>query len=367
VYQPLLLSSDYVGGYGKYIKNYRQSSRLYGGWWQASWDMNDYSDPIKQLFFNRRIGSHVDIYDGGSHIWSGLIWEMELYSRGVLRRISMDKVRNAVKCIYTKQDDDTRLDTGYYTNDESIARYGRIEEAVYLDRTYTDTAQKYAQTILQEQQWPLPRVVSVREPKVDEVMQLRIKCVGYTHTLNYQYVTIADAGLYIGGAIGAIKTAIDTDSEFLEPGSMATNETWVRPSKTETRLLDWINELTDIGDGSTPYIYQAYRNRKLSYLALSNEPTIFWDGKEIRSSLSRSSKTQKYYVKPGIYRDLTWTSATLDSNAFLQDKRDSIVSEVEAGMNYSIPILKADDYNDSDLMASLLQAQIDFHDWEEEQ
>lgn len=365
VYQPLLIDTGYVGEFGKYSTKYRQSSRLLGGWWQASWDMTLYPDHVKRQFFNRRIGSHVEIYDGGGIVWSGLIWEMESYANGVLRRISLDKVRNAIKCVYTDQDDDSRNETAYFLNDESIARYGRIEEIVYLDKTYLNTANLYAQTILTELQWPISRVVTTREPKVEELEQLRVKCVGYTHTINYQYVTIDESARTIGGSSGAIADALSADSTFVKAGSIADNAILVRIPDTDVRVLDWIMELTEIGDGLTPYRFHVYRDKLLAYAPISNEPTIFWDGRDIRSSTNRSALTQRYYVKPGMMRDTTWTSANL-VGSFYQNKTDSLVSEVEAGMNYKLPTLKADDYNDSDLMAAMLQNEIEFQSYEEE-
>ena len=357
VYQPKSISNDYVGEFGKLSTGYRQTIRLYGGWWTARWDMTNYNDSIKQNFFNRRIGAHIGVFDGGSLVWVGLIWEMELYQNGVLRRISLDKVRNAVKCVYMKTIDDTRNETSYYTNDGSIARYGRIEEIVYLDKTYLATAQIYAQTVLREQQWPLPRIVSVRSPKEDDHMQLRVSAVGYAHTINYKYLTLADVGKAIGDTNGLIDDAITTDAEFVSSGSLAVNAVSSIPPDTETKVWDWLMELAEIGDGTNSYAIQVMQARKLSYFQVGTTPTIFWDGKAIRGSTSRSSITQKYSVRPGILRDLTWPSSPLEATALLEDKRDSIVSEVEAGMDFDLPILKADDYNDSDLMSNLLQAE----------
>lgn len=357
VYQPLLITQDHSQTYQKQVQGYRQTVRLLGGYWQARWNLDLMPTEQQKAFFNRRMGSHIRVYDGGGLIWLGFIWEMEMYSKGVLRRISLDKVRNAVKCIYTDQDDEARAETSYYENTGSIQRYGRIEEIVYLDKVWPATAEKYAQTILKEQQFPIPRIVSVRAPEDNEISQLRVTAVGYSHTLNYQYLTISDITRNIGGTAGGISVALDTDNEFINEGSIAPNGTFIRPPDTETRVWDWFMELTEIGDGITPYTIQVWDGRRLIYKPLDPNPTLYWDGINIRSGTSKSTSVNKYSARPGVLRDLTWTSSKLPSDSFLLDKRDSIVSEIESGMNYHVPILKADDYNDSDLMASLIAAE----------
>ncbi len=359
VYQPKRISNDYVGDFGKLSTGYRQVTRLYGGWWSAKWDMTDYPDSVKRGFFSRRIGSHVGVFDRGMLVWVGLIWEMEYYDRGVLRRVSMEKVRNAVKCIWTDQSDGTRNETAYFINAQSIDRYGRIEEIVYLDNTYQATAEKYAQTILREQQFPIPRISTVREPKEDTFSQLRVACVGYVHTLNYKFVSISDAERTIGGSLGSIGVTINTDAEFVIQGHIDTNAVLSRPPETATRVWDWISELAEIGDGTSTYTVQVFGYRRLKYYAVGTTPTLFWDGKSLRTSAKRNAVTQKYSVKPGILRDLTWPSAPLEATQLLENKQDSYVSEIEAGMDYEIPILKSDDYNDSDLIANLLQSQLE--------
>ncbi len=358
VYQPTKISDDFVGEYGKLSTGYRQVTRLYGGWWSAKWDMTNYPDATKRGFFSRRAGAHVGVFERGLLIWVGLVWEMDYYDRGVLRRISMEKVRNAVKCIWTDQSDGTRSETAYFTNDQSIDRYGRIEEIVYLDNTYQDTAEKYAQTILREQQFPISRILTVREPeKEQQQSQLRVSCVGYIHTLNYRYVTISDSERTIGGSLGSIGVAINTDSEFVIQGHIDTNSVLTRPPETATRVWDWISELAEIGDGTNPYTVQVYGYKRLKYFKIDTAPTLFWDGSALRTGTTRNTGTYKFSVRPGILRDLTWPSAPLASTQLLENKQDSFVSEVEASTDYGMPILKSDDFNDSDLLANLLQSQ----------
>lgn len=359
VYQPISISVDFIGDYGRLAKNYRQTTRMMGGYWSSSWDMTAYPDPVKLQFYNRRISSRVATLDGGAVVWVGFIWEMELYNNGVLRRISMDKVRNAIKCVYTDQADDTRKETAYFTNAESISRYGRIEDIVYLDKAFTATAESYAQTNLQEQQWPVSRVVSTRAIKEEEEMQLRVRAVGYVQTGNYKYLSISDISRNIGGSAGAISVTLSTDMDFIRTGSIATNTILVRPPEVETKAWDWITEIAEIGDGTTPYTLQVYYNRAMIYKPIDPEPTLYYDGKTIRSGLSQNLLTNKYAVRPGVFKDLTVSSAGLSSTDFMINRQNSIVHEVEAGQNYALPILKSDDYNDSELMAAYIQSQID--------
>ena len=136
LYQPLKLGGAYSGDITKHSTKYRHAIRLFGGYWTATWDMENLSSTAMRNFFKQKIGYHVKVISGGIKVWEGFIWSMDLSNNGVIRRISLDKCRNAIKCIYTDVSDDTRKETSWYKHDESIARYGEIQEIVYLKDCY---------------------------------------------------------------------------------------------------------------------------------------------------------------------------------------------------------------------------------------
>ena len=354
IYQPLKLGSRYISDITKYATGYRQAIRLYGGYWTATWNMENISATAMRTFFKQKIGNHMASYSGGTKIWEGLIWSMDLSNNGVIRRISLDKMRNAIKCIYTDvDDDDARAETSWYKNDTSIARYGEIQEIVYLDKTTAGAAAAYAQTVLAEGSIPLPLIVAVKEPKPDEIATLRVSAVGYAFTLNYKYLSLADTKVSIATAIA---NAVSTDGEFVTAGVVEANAVQVQPPDTKTKAWDWLVELAEIGDGSTPYTIQVLNDQKLFYKALSPQPTIIWNGKRLTTPSGRSLSQGKWSARPGILRDLTWDDTPLPSDMFLDNQRDSFVSEIESSVEYNIPLLKSDDQPDSDMIVALTRA-----------
>jgi hypothetical protein len=52
-------------------------------------------------------------------------------------------------------------------------------------------------------------------------------------------------------------------------------------------------------------------------------------------------------------RDLEWPERTTSPSAFLDDGRDSIVTEIEAAERADMPILKTERFDESDFMAGL--------------
>ena len=354
IYQPLKIGSRYISDITQYATMYRQAIRLYGGYWTATWNMENLSATSMRTFFKQKIGNHMAAYSGGTKIWEGLIWSMDLSNNGVIRRISLDKMRNAIKCIYTDvDDDDARAETGWYKNDVSISRYGEMQEVVYLDKTTAGAAEAYAQTVLAEGSTPLPLIVAVKEPKPDEIATLRISAVGYAFTLNYKYLSLADTKVSISTAVTNV---LSTDSEFVSSGVVESNTVEVQPPDSETKAWDWLVELAEIGDGTTPYTIQVLNDRKLFYKALSPTPTIIWNGKRLTTPSGRSLTQGKWSARPGIIRDLTWDDVPLPAEMFLDNQRDSFVSEIESSVEYNIPLLKSDDQPDSDMIVALTRA-----------
>lgn len=351
VYQPQKLGGRYITDVTKYQEGYRHSIKLYGGYWTSTWDMINMSPQGMLSFFKGKIGCGIKSYSGGVKVWEGLIWSMDFSNNGVIRRVTLDKVRNSIKCIYTNiDDDDARAETSWYENLSSQQRYGKIQEIVYLDKTTTATAQAYAQTVLAESQIPYPMIIAVKEPKLDEIATLKVSAVGFAYTLNYQYLSIADSTVAIDAAITSV---LSTNGEFVSAGSIAANSVQVRPPDTDTKAWDWLIELAEIGDGSTPYIVQVMNDRRLSYKPLSSTPTLKWNGRTLTSGGGQSLSAGIWSARPGVLRDMTWDNIPLPSTYFLENQRDSFVSEVEASTEYMIPLLKSDDQPDSDMLSAL--------------
>lgn len=350
VYQPLSMGGKFTTDISRYQEKFRHSIKLYGGYWTSTWDMVEMSPSAMKNFFKSKVGYGIRVSSGGLTVWEGLIWSMDFTDKGVIRRVTLDKTRNSIKCMYTDISDDERKETSWYEDKSSKQRYGKIQEIVYLDKTTTAAAEAYAQTVLAESRIPLPMIIAVKEPKFDEIATLKISAVGFAYTLNYQYLSIADSTVAISTALS---NTLSTNGEFVNSGFIETNSVQVRPPDTETKAWDWMIELAEIGDGTSPYTIQVLNDRKLFYRKLDPTPTLKWTGKVLTTGAGRNLSKHIWSVRPGILRDFTWDNVPLPDTYFLENQRDSFVSEVEASAEYVIPLLKSDDQPDSDMISAL--------------
>ena len=85
----------------------RHSKRIQGGDWELTFFVPVGSIGIGLLreWFHGALMGRLEEWHNGRRTWRGVIWEMDLVYKGMKRRRSVDKVWNAVKTIYTLNDD----------------------------------------------------------------------------------------------------------------------------------------------------------------------------------------------------------------------------------------------------------------------
>lgn len=350
LFTPLSNGLNFVENITPYKSDYRSSKRLYGGYWKASWIFRDLPSIYVRNFFNSRLAYHVKQKSGAILGWEGLIWEMEHTDYGVTRRMSLADVRNAVKCTYTDTADDVRKSTSWYKNDRSIDLYGEIQEIVFLDNVTASTAQAYAQTILAEQSFPYPNIVSVRNVEQERDSFLKVSAVGYSFTMNYKYLSI---GAGVDQISDFVSNVIATDCPQVSEARIDTNNVTADIPQNEVRAWDWLMTLSEIGDGTTPFHIFVGPNRKVTYQAVNNQPTMHWFGQKITTSIGAKSNASKWALQPGVIRDHTWIRKPLPAEMFLDDVRDSLVTEIEVGEQYPIPLLKTEHWLESEFLSAL--------------
>jgi hypothetical protein len=326
---------------------YKHSIRMFGGFHNASFGIVR-DAPALQAFFSSNIFSHLETRIGSVKIWEGFISEMELQYMGVRRRISVQNVRNAVNCIYTDTADDVRKTTSWYTNDSSIEQYGRMEETVYLDNVELTAADAYAQTVLAEMAWPYPEVVSIGHPTDD--LQLHVTATGYAFTGNNQYITVSPGSNNISTYI---VNTINADCEFLNVGSITTNTVQVDKPINEIRAWDWMMQLSEIGDGTDPYLLNVQEGQHVNYNVMNPTPVMGWRLGRITGIANTGAIINKWMVQPGVIRDFNWPSQPLPAAMFLTDARDSIITEIEVSEAQEMPAFKTDLYEESDFIAEM--------------
>lgn len=333
--------------YGK-VFNYRMSHSIMGGDWSAKFNLSGTEAQLKN-FFLTKLGSHVEHKIGQQNAWEGYVYEMDLTTKGITRRMGMGTIRNRVKAKYTDENGDTQT-TAWYDDIKSQRMYGKIEQIIWLEGVLQATAEATAQTYLKLAAFPEPEVINISETNETS---LEVTCAGYAFSLNNLYVT---AGNGTSQNVSTyIKDIVDTDAQYVTAGRIDTNTTQVKTSfNRDIRVWDALEELTETGNGTTPYTIQITSKRRLTYWDRPATPTILWQPNAVATRSGRNHLHGPYRIRPGIMRDQTWSKqGKVHSDSYLQSRSDTVISEVEVSDTSNMPLLKTEEYDDSDFMTAL--------------
>lgn len=224
----------------------------------------------------------------------------------------------------------TRSDTGWYTDDASIAMYGRIEE-VLLDAGSTDDAAISAvQRYLREHAWMWPT-----PPESDFISNeftsrkgdgLSVEFAGYVQTLPWSNVAT------YGGVATASEniTYLLADAEFVSPGDIDLNtlSTYVEQGES-VRLWDEISKIIKAGAANgVPWMGGVYANRLFNYVA--RPTTVAYFIRNGRWYTANGNSVEPELVTPGYVcnEDLPPTPGTSQGDV-RDDPRVFWMDEVE--------------------------------------
>lgn len=104
LYNPVLRGNAHIGPIADNARNYQDSTRRIGGYWQASFDYGTTRDERDEMFF-AGLMREVRRYSAGEMRWQGFIANMDYQRGGRTFRRSMLNVCNAAKCMYTRLND----------------------------------------------------------------------------------------------------------------------------------------------------------------------------------------------------------------------------------------------------------------------
>jgi hypothetical protein len=330
-----------------------------GGLWDLSFTIPQRQPGRKNVgrgllrdWFDNRIFFVVEQVIGGRAVWRGFIWRMDLTLAGVTLRRDYGEIYNAIKTVYTDEDGNDAL-TAYYTDATSIDRYGRRELLLYMRNASSAAAIAAAQTALLEKAEPWPRPVSIDEDNPD---QLDVLCTGVVFTGNNKFVGATTLDDTTGNLSAVISDIATNDCEFLSPGSIETNTIqYKRALPQPVRAWDFITELTNIGDGSVPFLSWVSSNDALNYAQADNEPLYLWQGKK-RGLVTKGGQFSDYDAwgaEPAVLRDMTRPSGIAIPGSFLQDSRDSWIYEVEMADGLTFPYLKPEGSEEDEIKRAM--------------
>jgi hypothetical protein len=349
-----ILPSTLGGGaveanYAELVTRYRHSIRFQGGFWEASWTFplgthtNDRY--LRDWFENRLFYKHQE-NTGATVSWEGYIWVMDLTLDGLTERMDMSNVHNAVKTIY-RDSAGAQQETSFYTQDDSIDRYGRREFVLTLDHVAAAEAQAAAQTFLTVSAWPAPQVVAVNPDNPDG---LHVTAVGDVFTMNNKIVTAGDAST--DDISTYITDIISTDCEFVTAGVIEANTLQIlKETDMPIRAWDLLLRLTEAGDASNNLWRFTVERGRASYQQADATPQYIWAGRE-QGMMATTGTVNPWQIRPAVMTHLIRTFSKLPSDSFFNSNRDILIEEIEMGDLMSFPRMKPAGVNELDIQES---------------
>jgi hypothetical protein len=361
LFAPVLEGSDrLLTGLGS-PGGWKRSIRDKGGFWQASLPLDGSLADLTNAYYTW-LGGHLLEKSAGDTTWEGMVYELELVHHGTRRRRTLDTMYNAVEVVYSADGEVTT--TGYSTQAQSIARYGRRETQLSMDNVPVATAQGMRSTYLARHAWPWPRPMSI---SLDGETRLEILVAGYVFTANWMYAQAADDSegnveAWIEDLVGTAEGLSSDhggsvsgagDCQFLSTGNLATNTLQVtREIPSEIRTWSLIEDLVELGDsGGDPWRAWVDAGRELHYQEIDLAPRYYLRGGDLYDIMEFNTQISPWKVRPGVVRDLTYPVSRAERGSMLDDARDLYVSEVEVSASGGLS-LKAGELDEVEIISA---------------
>lgn len=335
--QPPHIGTASLGHFTDYVERYRHSTRWMGGFWEATWSFipseeNGLTAAYLRDWFENRLMFRHEERSGGIVSWEGVIWTMVLTLDGVRKERSVGDVFNAIKSTFI---DGTGASdqTSYYTNQNSINRYGRRDLVIPLSGVSSSEAAARCQKELVETAEAWPRIIGINPTWPDK---LDVTAVGDIFTANNRVTTVPTGSTYDAW----VTDLVTNKCEFLSVGGIKANSLVPTDLRIATRVWDVLLDLAEFGDGTDPWRLWCDANSRIWYQPAENTVLYEYHGRNKGLTDTEGNKNP-WLVKPGVVRDVTNHRKTIPiPGSFLADGRDSWVLEVEMADGWTEPQLK---------------------------
>lgn len=191
-----------------------------------------------------------------------------------------------------------RAETEWFTDDDSIAEWGRIED-VLLEAAMADaTAEALVKTALAERSWPRSRPpVQFSVADLGRKDGLSVAFLGYCHTLKWRHVLS-----HTTAAMGAQVAALVGESEFVTAGAVNTNSTSYQVVEGEpSRIWDELVDIIAAGDDTgARWMGGVYGGRKFDYEARPTALSYHYRGGRLLNV--HGGEVKPWAVRPGLAR-----------------------------------------------------------------
>lgn len=338
LYSGVLSGTKWVADLTQQASDWHRSIRAQGGFWQGQYTLIGEQADLEWYFYET-LGYHLEERSGAAITWEGMVYEMELFSSGLRMRRSLSLLGNAAKVRYTDAADNTVKETTFATQDSSIARYGRREEAWTMGKVSSASAIARRDTMQKEIAWPWARPVNFTFG--NKPASLTVSVCGYIFTTNWKFVSVQDGAT--GNISAYINDIVATDCQFVSVGYARTNTLQVkRNTALAARAWDTLYGLTQEGDSSgNPWVIYADAGRRIFYEPVDTQPLYYIHKMKIVDRVGDSVAVNPWKVRPGVVRYAQYINRRNEPGSFLADSRDVYMDEVEVDASGKVSLRTA--------------------------
>lgn len=224
--------------------------------------------------------------------------------------------------------------TDFYTNDQSIARYGRKELTVNAREKTLAQAQALAQTELKKRAWPRIQPTGFDTDQRADKPTLTIYAVGYIVTTLFRY---APAGKgYIVDAGTLADEAITDNADFVHSRNIATLGVKTRFSQDDPpRVFDLIQIIASEGGSSDGIIeIDVDKDRGVSIKPMEKDlPRYYLRGGQIYDSPGAKHPVNARLVVPGLVKDMDYPGTAGFQDDIFDDSSLLIMEAIQVDEN----------------------------------
>ena len=225
------------------------SWRTMGGCHQASIEASGYEGDIWSLM--NWLRSPVIIQDAlGQNAWWGFVNEVTIKFPGMTVGVSLEGMANRMQVIYTFEGATGTVSqrTAWASDATSVAVYGTIELIASQSHSDIDRAEAARATLIAQHKYPLPKVEFSRASGKTEAATATISCLGWWHSLRFQYyLNSGDAHVEATTQIAAIVAA---SGQFIT-GTQVDDVSGLTPSERRDGRSSALTEVESLLAGGT--------------------------------------------------------------------------------------------------------------------
>jgi hypothetical protein len=343
--------SSYITDITTIAQDWKRSIRLDGGYWLGSFSLYEPLDTLRYWFYTY-LGAHVEETTGGGITWEGMIAEMQLSED--FNSPALDVT--VMGYIHTAGWRYTTPGTAAANASDWISTILTNDCATYLTPGQIVANTLQVETAIENDQYAWDEIMRVTELGDASGNPWQVYC--HTgRTVNYRQIPVTTPDYYIMGGLTRRRSLDEmtnyVDGEYTDATGKAFT---LAAASNAVSIATYGRRMFKLSQNRiATATMEAYRDTYLKANAYPWSRPIGSESIRIYSDVGQTLINNPFAVRPGVVRDLRWPTTGQESGAWLPDRRDFLVDEVEVSGDGNIS-LRASDYNETDMRLAMIAA-----------